>query len=86
MAVITARKRSLGNRYIFAPYCHSVHRGEYLTPGTPRTRYTPQEQTPPRPGTPWDQVPPPPRPGTPPWDQVHPPQDQVHPPGPGTLL
>ena len=70
-------------------------------PGTsPRTRYTSQDQvhpprlvTPPRPGTPQDQVHPP-RPGTP-QDQVHPPrrgtpsrpgtpQDQVHPPRPDT--
>ena len=62
--------------------------GEY----TPRTRYTPQDQVPPGPGTTpppeqvppaWDQVPPP--------DQVHhhpqtkDPPDQVHPPTPGAV-
>ena len=28
--VFTARKQSLGQANIFAPVCHSVHRGEYL--------------------------------------------------------
>ena len=45
--LITARKRSLGQGNIFAPVCHSVHRGEYLgrypQAGTPPStgRYTP---------------------------------------------
>ena len=39
---ITARKRSLGQGNIFAPVCHSVHRGEYLTP--PGSRHTSQDQ------------------------------------------
>ena len=54
----TALKRSLGQGNIFAPVCHSVHRGEYLTPSG--TRYNPQDQV-----HPPDQVPP--------RDQVHPP-------------
>ena len=32
---ITARKRSLGQGNIFAPVCHSVHRGGGLVPGGP---------------------------------------------------
>ena len=53
--VITARKRSLGQGNIFASVCHSVHRGG--APGQVHTRYTPQNQVPPRtPPTPWDQV------------------------------
>ena len=28
--IFTARKRSLGQGNIFAPVCHSVHKGEYL--------------------------------------------------------
>ena len=56
MFIFTARKRSLGQGNIFAPVCHSVHRGEYMgryplgryiTPG----RYTPR-QVHPRVGTP----------------------------------
>ena len=43
--IFTARKRSLGQGNIFAPVCHSVHKGEYLG------RYTPG-QVPPRAGTP----------------------------------
>ena len=44
--IITARKRSSGQGNIFAPVCHSVHRGEYLgryPPGQvqPPSRYTP---------------------------------------------
>ena len=80
--LFTARKWSLGQGNIFAPVCHSVHRGG--VPGQvplwdqppPRdqvhhpsgTRYTP-----PVPGTPAppDQVPP--------WNRY--PPDQVHPPG-----
>ena len=41
--IFTARKRSLGQGNIFAPVCHSVHRGEYLD------RYSPQAGTPPPP-------------------------------------
>ena len=78
----------LGQGYVFTGVCHSVNRGEYLTP--------PQdlEQTPP--GT-WSRHPPP-GPGTPPGTRYTPPgtrytpgarytpgpgtpQDQVHPPG-----
>ena len=98
--VITARKRSLGQGNIFAPVCHSVHRGEYLGRCTPQTRYThpPAPGTPPGtrctlgPGTPSNQVPPrtkwPPRTTgtryTPPRTRYTP-KDQVHPPlGPGT--
>ena len=89
----------LGQGYVFTGVCHSVQRGGVPDqvhppgPGTPRTRYTPQDQV-----HPPDQVPPPPRPGTPhtrytPPDQVHPPgtrypppdqvpsPHQVHPPG-----
>ena len=61
--VITARKRSLGQGNIFAPVCHSVHRGKYLgrypprkaqlpRAGTPPDRYSPQAYTPPWAGTP----------------------------------
>ena len=81
-AIITARKRSLGQGNIFAPVCHSVHRERGVPP---LGRYIP------RPGTP--QVGTPPRPGATPWtrytpqDQVHPldqvPPHQVHPLGPG---
>ena len=51
-ALITARKRSLGQGNIFTPVCHSVHRGEYLGrcipgPGTP-----PRQVYPSGPGTP----------------------------------
>ena len=87
--IITTRKQSLGQGNIFAPVCHSVHRGGEIPdpPGSrhppweqnpPVTRYTPGEQTPPL-----DQVHPL-GPGTPPWDQVHPPGADTHPPGPGT--
>ena len=68
--IFTTHKRSLGQGNIFAPVCHSVHRGEYLgkyTPpwaGTPPCRYTPQAGTPSgQVHTPWV--------GTPP-SQVHP--------------
>ena len=49
---ITARKRSLGQGYIFTPVCHSVHRGgsSSVHAGIP---HTPPEQA-----TPWDQAPP----------------------------
>ena len=42
MSVITARKRTLGQGNIFAPVCHSVHRGG-VVPGQlpPSGRYTP---------------------------------------------
>ena len=73
-----------GEGNIFAPVCHSVHRGGVPDthppgPGTPcKTRYTP-----------WDKVHPPGTRYTPqnqvhhtPRDQVHH-RDQVHPPGPG---
>ena len=60
-SIFTARKRSLGQGNIFAPVCHSVHRGrEYLgryppwagthPPGqvhTPLGRYTPMQVHPP---------------------------------------
>ena len=39
--LFTARKRSLGQGYIFTPVCHSVHRGEDLTRSPPGTRDTP---------------------------------------------
>ena len=78
ISIIAARKRSLGQGNIFAPVCHSVHRGEYLTPPwsrhPPGTRYTPWSRHPPHPRDqvhPWEQTP---------QDQVHPP-DQVHPLG-----
>ena len=86
---ITARKRSLPQGNIFAPVCHSVHRGEYLTPPRPGappdqvppvTRYTPGAGTSPGPGTT------PPGTRSTPQDQVHPPRTrytlpvQVHPP------
>ena len=47
--VFTARKRSLGQGNIFAPVCHSVHRGggEYLG-RYPSGRYNPQAGTTPR--------------------------------------
>ena len=52
MYIATGRKRSLGQGNIFAPVCHSVHRGGYLG------RYTPQAGTPqPQAGTPPGQVP-----------------------------
>ena len=78
--IITARKRSLGQGNIFAPVCHSVHRGSASvhavippppppTRHTPWTRHTPPDQASSRPGTPPDQAPPPgpgtPGPGTP---------------------
>ena len=78
---ITARKRSLGQGNIFAPVCHSVHSGEYLTP-PPRTRYNTQSRHPPGPGTS-------PRSRHPPGTRYTPrsrppaadtPRDQVHPP------
>ena len=43
-AFITTRKRSLGQGNIFAPVCHSVHRGEYLGKYTPLGRYIPPGQ------------------------------------------
>ena len=56
-AVITARKRSLGQGNIFAPVCHSVHRGvsgQVHPPGQvhprqvhPLGKYTPRAGTPP---------------------------------------
>ena len=86
--IITARKRSLGQGNIFAPVCHSVHRGEYLTPH-PQTRYTPLDQVhPPGPHTPPQTRYTHPRTRYTPRDQVHPrtrytPLDQVHPCRPG---
>ena len=84
--IFTARKRSLGQGNIFAPVCHSVHRGVPDTPlgadtpwdqvhppgaDTPRTRYTPQTRY-----IPQDQVHPqsrhPPEPGIPPQEQTPP--------------
>ena len=48
--IFTAHKRNLGQGNIFAPVCHSVHRGEYLgrypLAGTPPGRYSPQAGTP----------------------------------------
>ena len=76
-----------GQGYVFTGICHSVNRGEYLTPPRPGAD-TPQdlEQTPPgtrytplRTDTPWDQVHPLGQ-GTPPWTRYITPQDQVHPP------
>ena len=62
--IITARERSLGQGNIFAPVCHSVHRGGGTWAGTPQQvqppgRYTPRAGTPPGRYTPWA--------GTPPW-------------------
>ena len=54
--LVTVRKRSLGQGNIFAPVCHSVHRGGTWA-GTPLGRYTSRADTPPWAGTPW-QVPP----------------------------
>ena len=90
--IFTTRKRSLGQGNIFAPVCHSVHRGSAWA-GTPRDQVHPRG-----PGTPWVQVHPPgtrytPQdqvpsgPGTPPMPGTrYTPHDQVHPPplGPGT--
>ena len=48
--IFTARKRSLGQGNIFAPVCHSVHRGVHGPPWqvhTPPGRYTPLAGTPP---------------------------------------
>ena len=55
--LVTARKRSLGQGNIFAPVCHSVHRGGVclsacwdttpLEQTPPWSRHPPQEQTPP---------------------------------------
>ena len=71
--LVTARKQSLGQGNIFAPICHSVHRGSTWA-GTPG-RYTPLAGTPPWAGTPPGRYPPlvgtPSWAGTPPW-QVHP--------------
>ena len=55
--VFTARKRSLGQGNIFAPVCHSVHRGGGTWAGTPRAgtppgRYTPSVRVPTRTGKP----------------------------------
>ena len=56
--VFTGRKRSLGQGDIFAPVCHSVHRGVGSTwagtsqAETPPGRYNPQAGTPPRSGFP----------------------------------
>ena len=78
MSVITARKRSLGQGNIFAPVCHSVHRGGVpgQLPPPPGQVHSPQQVHPP------GQVPPT---GTTPPRQVHPPAGtppgQVHPPG-----
>ena len=74
MALITVRKRSLGQSNIFAPVCHSVHRGMGSTwAGTPPSRYSPLAGTPPRQVHPPAGIPPrqvPPGRHTP-W-QVHP--------------
>ena len=79
-AIFTARKRSLGQGNIFAPVCHSVHRGyASVHAGIPPP---PEPGTPPGPGTPQDHAPP--------WDHappgtMHTPPDQA-PPRPGTPL
>ena len=81
----------LGQGYVFTGVCHSVNRGEYLTPHPPdleqthpprtwsrppQTRYTPQTRCPPGSRHPLEQTHPP---GT-----RYTPWDQVHTPGPGT--
>ena len=67
LAIFTARKRSLGQGYIFTPVCHSVHRGggsasvyaaiptprDYASP-SPGTVHSPQDHAPAR-----DHAPPP---------------------------
>ena len=61
VAIFAAHKRSLGQGNIFAPVCHSVHRGEV---GVPGHVHPPQAGTPPGRHThPWA--------GTP--QEVHPP-------------
>ena len=60
--IFTTHKQSLGQGNIFAPVCHSVHRGEYLGRYTPQDQVHPQTRYTPGPGTPF-----PPRPGTPTW-------------------
>ena len=73
IAIITARKRSLGQGNIFTPVCHSVHRGW----GLPQCMlgYHPLTLGP---GTPWDQAPPGPGPPGDPPGSRHPllPQEQ----------
>ena len=64
--IFTARKRSLGQGYVFTRVCYSLHKGGREVPGQvppPPGRYTPQAGTPPGRYTP---------------GQVHPPR-QVHP-------
>ena len=60
-SIFTTRKRSLGQGNIFAPVCHSVHRGVCLSAfwdtTSPRSRHPPgtrypPEQTPPPPADP----------------------------------
>ena len=56
-------QRSCGQGNIFAPFCHSVHKGGGCLPqcmlGYPPGADTPWEQTPPQADTPWEQTPPP---------------------------
>ena len=80
LCIVTTRKRSLGQGNIFAPVCHSVHRGR--VPGQVHpTAGTPPGQVHPRAGAPPGQVHPqagtPHWAGTPPW--VGTPPRQVHP-------
>ena len=72
VSLITARKRSLGQGNIFAPVCHSVHRGEYLG-RYPPGQVHPLAGTPPWAGTPPLAGTPTPLAGTPPGSR-YPPQ------------
>ena len=60
-AIITARKRSLGQGNIFTPVCHSVHGGglpQCMMGYHPPTRHPPRPGTPPGPGPPRTRHPP----------------------------
>ena len=75
--LVTAHKQSLGQGNIFAPVCHSVHRGEYLTPPWDLEQTPPRDQIhQPLPGTRCT----PPGPATPPRTRyTHPPRTRYTP-------
>ena len=85
--IFTARKRSLGQGNIFAPVCHSVHRGvglpQYMLeyhhpPSRDQAHPAPETGTHPRADTALEQTPPSPTPDQTCPQRRHPPPSAVH--------